>query len=84
MFLQGNIIGGIVGTDIVRYDIYGNDVYIANKMESNGKPGMINVSEKTKKVIEAHYQNKYELEFNKEVFLSNIGENINSFFIRKK
>lgn len=53
-------------------------------MESNGKPGMINVSEKTKKIIEAHYQNKYELEFNKEVFLSNIGENINSFFIRKK
>lgn len=29
----GNIIGGIVGTDIVRYDIYGSDVAIAKKME---------------------------------------------------
>lgn len=32
----GTIKGGIVGTDIVRYDIYGEDVGIANKMESNG------------------------------------------------
>lgn len=35
----GSIIGGIIGTNIVRYDIYGRDVLIANKMESNGKAG---------------------------------------------
>jgi len=29
----GKFIGGIIGTDIVRYDIYGQDVLIANKME---------------------------------------------------
>jgi hypothetical protein len=33
---QGSVIGGVMGTDIVRYDIYGPDVLIANKMESNG------------------------------------------------
>ena len=27
----GTIIGGIIGTEIVRYDIYGPDVMIANK-----------------------------------------------------
>ena len=27
----GTIIGGIIGTEIVRYDIYGSDVMIANK-----------------------------------------------------
>ena len=32
----GSIIGGVLGTDIVRYDIYGPDVLIANKMESKG------------------------------------------------
>lgn len=32
----GRVIGGVVGTDVVRYDIYGEDVTIANKMESNG------------------------------------------------
>ena len=35
----GKIIGGVLGTDIVRYDIYGPDVLIANKMESNGEKG---------------------------------------------
>jgi len=32
----GKLIGGVVGTDVVRYDVYGDDVTIANKMESNG------------------------------------------------
>ena len=35
----GSIVGGIIGTKIVRYDIFGPDVLIANKMESNGIAG---------------------------------------------
>ena len=27
------IIGGILGTKVVRYDVYGRDILIANKME---------------------------------------------------
>ena len=46
------MIGGIIGTDVVRYDIYGPDVLIANKMESNGAEGNINVSESTKALLE--------------------------------
>lgn len=33
----GKVLGGVVGTDIVRYDIYGQDVTIANLMESSGQ-----------------------------------------------
>ena len=33
---SGTFFGGVIGTDIVRYDIFGLDVMIANKMESNG------------------------------------------------
>lgn len=40
----GKIVCGLVGTQIVRYDIYGVDVMIANKMESNGAKGCIVVS----------------------------------------
>jgi class 3 adenylate cyclase len=29
----GTVIGGIIGTEIVRYDIYGPHVMIANKFE---------------------------------------------------
>ncbi len=43
----GKIVGGIIGTKVVRYDIFGQDVLIANKMESNGKQGCVCVSEAT-------------------------------------
>ena len=36
----------------MRYDIYGKDVSIANKMESNGQIGAIMVSEATKNLLE--------------------------------
>lgn len=35
--IKGTLIGGIIGTDVVRYDVYGADNMIANDMESNGK-----------------------------------------------
>lgn len=43
----GRIVGGIIGTKVVRYDIFGQDVLIANKMESNGKQGCVCISENT-------------------------------------
>lgn len=51
----GTIIGGVLGTDIVRYDIYGPDVLIANKMESKGEKGKVQVSDVTKKTLELCY-----------------------------
>ena len=48
----GEVIAGITGTNIVRYDIYGPDAMFANKMESNGEAGRINVSDVTRKIIE--------------------------------
>ena len=32
----GKIIGGVIGTDVIRYDIFGIYVMIANSMEQNG------------------------------------------------
>jgi class 3 adenylate cyclase len=43
----GKIVGGIIGTKVVRYDIFGNDVLIANKMESNGVDSQVIISEST-------------------------------------
>ena len=47
----GTVIAGIIGSSVVRYDIFGSDVLIANKMESSGVPGRINISEETKDLI---------------------------------
>lgn len=47
----GDIIGGVIGKSVVRYDIYGKDVLLANKMESNGERGRILLSEPLKNVL---------------------------------
>ena len=63
----GDIVAGVTGTNIVRFDIYGPDVMIANTMESEGERGKINVSKKAKKYIEESQTNdsQYTFEVNK-------------------
>ncbi|OMJ83656.1 hypothetical protein SteCoe_15383 [Stentor coeruleus] len=77
----GDIIAGVIGNKVVRYDIWGTDVLIANKMESNGKSGEINVSESCKNILEGVIGEEYEFSFNKE-----IGKNpaCKSYFVYRK
>jgi len=80
----GEIIGGIIGTDIVRYDIYGRDVLIANKMESNGLEGHIMVSEVTKNLLEKDENSQFRFEKLKDVECKVIPEPIPGYLIYKK
>ncbi len=73
-----------MGTDIVRYDIYGKDVYIANKMESNGLPGRVLVSEKTKNIISTKSAHEFNFEENQEIELPVFGEKMVSYFVYPK
>jgi class 3 adenylate cyclase len=56
----GDIIGGIAGTNIVRYDIYGADVLMSNKMESTGMLGKVHISEATMKILLKSYKEEFE------------------------
>lgn len=47
----GKFVAGIIGSKVVRYDIFGEGVLIANKMESNGIPGRVCITEDTMKVL---------------------------------
>jgi class 3 adenylate cyclase len=40
----GNIIAGMIGTKLVKYDIFGENVLIASKMRLNGQSGSVCVS----------------------------------------
>ena len=77
----GTLIAGITGTNIVRYDIYGADNDIANKMESGGAAGKINVSEDTMALIEANNPKRFEFSFNKMINHEPTNRSIRAFFV---
>ncbi|CAG9311321.1 unnamed protein product [Blepharisma stoltei] len=80
----GEVTAGITGTNIVRYDIYGPDVDIANKMESNGQAGKINVSEVTKALLEVHCPGRFDYVFNKVVTHQPVNRSLDAYFVRAK
>ena len=77
----GEVIAGVIGTNIVRYDIWGPDVLIANKMESNGEAGRIKVSEDTKLMIENRTKHGFTFEESEKVEVPAIGVVKKSYYL---
>jgi len=79
--LKGSIIGGVVGTGVVRYDIYGPDVVIANKMESNGESGRVMISEATLNLILESSQGVFEFERELEVYVAAAKSTVKAYLV---
>ena len=47
----GNIIAGLIGTKLVKYDIFGENVLMASKMKVNAPIGTMCVSEETMNLL---------------------------------
>jgi class 3 adenylate cyclase len=77
----GDVYGGLIGTELVRFDLYGEDVVLANKMESNGIAGNICVSETTRALLEQVEMANYTFTDNQVIHLKSSDRKVNSYFM---
>jgi len=75
----GPVVAGIVGVKKFAYDIWGNTVNIASRMESSGEPGKINISGATYEII----KDKFDCTHRGKIQAKNKGE-IDMYFVNDK
>lgn len=75
----GELVSGVVGKKKFAYDVWGDTVNIASRMESNSEPNKVNISEATKVLVE----HQFNLFYRGEIEAKNRGA-LAMYFVQKK
>ena len=73
---SGPVVAGVIGMHKFTYDLWGNTVNVASRMESTGTPGRVHVSPSTAQYLGQHFA----LEARGSVSVKGIGE-VETFFV---
>lgn len=76
---SGSIVAGIVGVKKFAYDIWGDTVNTAARMEQNGEAGKVNISQSTYELV----KNDFSVEYRGKINAKNKGD-IDMYFVEKK
>ncbi|WP_118952306.1 adenylate/guanylate cyclase domain-containing protein [Taibaiella helva] len=76
---SGSLVAGIVGVKKFAYDIWGDTVNMASRMESNSEAGRVNISESTHELV----KNDFSFTYRGKIHAKNKGE-VDMYFVRSK
>jgi class 3 adenylate cyclase/tetratricopeptide (TPR) repeat protein len=73
---SGEVIAGVIGKNKFAYDVWGDTVNLASRMESAGEVGKINISESTYELV----KDRFECEYRGKIQAKNKGE-VSMYFV---
>gem|GEM_PF-2438258 len=75
----GETVAGVIGTKKIAYDVWGDVVNTASRMESHGSPGKIHISKEMKSALE-EYEGEFSFASRGMIYLKGKGE-METFFV---
>ncbi len=73
---SGPVLAGVIGKKKFSYDVWGDTVNVASRLESNGEPGKINISKDTFLLV----QDDFDCEYRGDIEVKNKGK-IEMYFV---